>query len=59
MKDFFVCFCKECKVNCNTHYVRLLKDELTGNVYCFHTWNNKISKHKVNDTRSNEKNKFT
>lgn len=57
MKDFFVCFCKDCKVNCNTHYKKLMNEMLTGNVFCYHTWSNKISKRKVNGIeKHNQKN---
>ena len=59
MKDFFVCFCKECKEKDKVYYAKLLTDKLFGDVYCYHEWIAKIklnkSKHKVN-ARDNEKN---
>ena len=57
MKDFFVCFCKECKENNKAYHVKLLTDKLTGDVYCYHSWfdNIKKSKHKLN-VSTDEKN---
>ena len=56
MKDFFVCFCKECKEKDKVYYAKLLTEQLFGDVYCYHSWKNNLSKHKLNNARNNEKN---
>ena len=56
MKDFFVCFCKECKEKDKVYYAKLLTEKLFGDVYCYHSWKNNLSKHKLNNARNNEKN---